>query len=367
MHSVLGAHYFAIKSADRPKLIVRNQYDANETLWNLLSFYGTTIEFIFWKPLTWICIGLHFFGFFYIQGLRKSCTTAGDCWVDRFTSAYSLQSTDITIFTTLVVFLFVSYNNMCYSILQRQYFSSQWICGRISSLAVQMRSVLKDPVNRWNLQRYILAAQNIFYWNLRKSNAETHDFSPDDKEHPGSWEHMCEVSFIPNNLLTPAEAEFLGRYKGNKCNMLFSWFDRALRKLLVNPPPEGEKGTALLHTTEDIMSFERSILEHVIAIKTQMASTLEVQHLKVPFSYYHLTYLLLLISLVLLAYAFVFINDGKGNPVSLIIYPSVVVVLSGLQEQANKMSDPFGEDEDDLNIEVCTAVSCVGRECIWLG
>ncbi len=35
-----------------------------------------------------------------------------------------------------------------------------------------------------------------------------------------------------------------------------------------------------------------------------------------PFSYYHLTYLLLLISLVLLAYAFVFINkygeEGGG-------------------------------------------------------
>ncbi len=34
----------------------------------------------------------------------------------------------------------------------------------------------------------------------------------------------------------------------------------------------------------------------------------QVQHLKVPFSFYHLTFMLLLVCLVLLAYAFLFIN-----------------------------------------------------------
>ena len=57
----------------------------------------------------------------------------------------------------------------------------------------------------------------------------------------------------------------------------------------------------------------------------------QVQHLKVPFSYYHLSYLLLLTCLVCLAWVFIFINSNKGNPVSLIIYPAIVVVLSGLQ------------------------------------
>lgn len=39
--------------------------------------------------------------------------------------------------------------------------------------------------------------------------------------HPGSWEDLCETSFFPHNLLTKAEADCLGRYKGNKCNLLF--------------------------------------------------------------------------------------------------------------------------------------------------
>ena len=83
-------------------------------------------------------------------------------------------------------------------------------------------------------------------------------------------------------------------------------------------------------------------------------------------------------------------NSLKGNPASLIIYPAVVVrlllsqkekpnkqilllrgytlyrittligclsggllqvMLSGLHELANKMSDPFGDDESDLNVD----------------
>ena len=37
---------------------------------------------------------------------------------------------------------------------------------------------------------------------------------------------------------------------------------------------------------------------------------------------------------MLLAYQFVFINGGLGNPATLIIYPATVVVLSGLQARA---------------------------------
>ena len=72
---------------------------------------------------------------------------------------YSIALTDITIFTSLVVFLFVSYNNMSYKILEKQYFSSQIIVGRVTSLAMHTKAVVQTPRNRWNLQRYILSAQ----------------------------------------------------------------------------------------------------------------------------------------------------------------------------------------------------------------
>jgi hypothetical protein len=96
--------------------------------------------------------------------------------MDEFADKYSIQFTDVTVFTTLVVFLFVSYNNMCNRILEKQYFSSQLIYGRITSLAMHSRSVLLSPADRWNLQRFILAAQRIFYWTLRKADSENHKY-----------------------------------------------------------------------------------------------------------------------------------------------------------------------------------------------
>jgi hypothetical protein len=216
--------------------------------------------------------------------------------------------------------------------------------------------MLRSPGDRWDLQRYLLAAQKIFYWNLRRIDAENHQYKPTDKEHPGSWDALCSSWLLPMNLLTQRECDFLAGYKGNRSIALFAMYEQRLRLALPSsgdPPaaPAPAPVGADRQTTSGRADFKRAMVEHVLAIKTQMASTVEVQHLKVPLSYYHLSYLLLLTSLILLAYAFVFINEGRGNPVSLIIYPAIVAVLSGLQEQANKMSDPFGDDETDLNAD----------------
>ena len=168
---IRGKHSFR-NIVGRERRIIRIQYDANESLRNLFQFTGTTIHFIIYRPTTWLCITLHYFGFFYLRSVRTECEAEGRCWVDQ----YSIQFTDTTVFTTLVVFLFVSYNTMCNRILDKQYFSSQTIVGRITSLAMHSRSVIHSTVDRWNLQRLILAAQNVFYWTIKKADAEHHGY-----------------------------------------------------------------------------------------------------------------------------------------------------------------------------------------------
>ena len=107
-------HMFQLPS-DKSKLIVQAQYDATELIWNLFTFSGTTINFIFWKPIPWIAMGMHYFGFFYMKRYREYCNEhPGEfCWADDFTAKFSIQSTDIAVFTSLVVYLFVAYSNMC--------------------------------------------------------------------------------------------------------------------------------------------------------------------------------------------------------------------------------------------------------------
>ena len=108
-----GKHAFVPPQNDL--VIVKPQFDARETLRNFFTFSGTTIHLVIWKPVTWISIFLHFFGYFYMHSRRESCGSSANstCWADDYTTKYSIQSTDITVFTSLVVFLFVSYTNMC--------------------------------------------------------------------------------------------------------------------------------------------------------------------------------------------------------------------------------------------------------------
>jgi hypothetical protein len=127
MEASAAGHLFR-RNPDRSKLIILAQYDANESLWNLFTFTGTTIDFIIWKPVTWVAIGLHYFGYFYMHRYRVFCEEqpSDHCWADDFTSKFAIQSTDIAIFTTLVVFLFVAFCNMsfryCFAQINHQLF-----------------------------------------------------------------------------------------------------------------------------------------------------------------------------------------------------------------------------------------------------
>ena len=112
MESFSWKHAF-VPPDDAHKVIVKPQFDATETLRNLLKLSGTTIHFVLWKPVTWIAIFLHYFGFFYMKSERAKCNSTNTCWADTYTEKYSIQSTDISVFTTLTVFLFVNYTNMC--------------------------------------------------------------------------------------------------------------------------------------------------------------------------------------------------------------------------------------------------------------
>ena len=173
------------------------------------------------------------------------------------------------------------------SILEKQYFSSQAIVGRITSLALLARAVLKNPADRWGIVRFALAAQKVFYWTLRKADAESHGFKPHARGHPGTWEDLCSGWLLPTNLLTGAEADLLGAYRGNRCNALFAMLERDLRLLVRPPAPHGGAGdgpegraddsdeASMLRTGIERADFLGAMVEHALAITGRMASISE--------------------------------------------------------------------------------------------
>ena len=61
------------------------------------------------------------------------------------------------------------------------------------------------------------------------------------------------------------------------------------------------------------------------------------------------------------SYAFCFINSKRGNPMTLFIYPIILMVVFGLREVANAIADPFGTDYTDFNQEAI--VNGIYNEC----
>ena len=47
----------------------------------------------------------------------------------------------------------------CLRIFERQYFTCEMITGRITSLAMHSRTIIRSPAERWSLHRLILVAQ----------------------------------------------------------------------------------------------------------------------------------------------------------------------------------------------------------------
>ena len=97
---------FRLTPAQQRRFSIQAQYDANETFRNLLQWTGTTLEvicflkmhsrntsksawllqFIFWKPITWIFLSCHFVGFFVTRALRMNCPVGfnpANCTYDR--------------------------------------------------------------------------------------------------------------------------------------------------------------------------------------------------------------------------------------------------------------------------------------------
>ena len=145
---------------------------------------------------------------------------------------------------------------------------------------MHVRAVLKKSVDRWNIQRYVLAAHKIFYWNQKKTEAEGHLYRAGDKGHPGTWDDLCRDWLLPKNLLTQAEADLLGAYKGNRCNALFAMYESRVRLLLA--APAGESPGAADRPSLPLSDVERSdffggVADHLLAIKGRMANIAEVR------------------------------------------------------------------------------------------
>jgi len=193
----------------------------------------------------------------------------------------------------------------------------------------------EDPncgsIRHWNACRYTIAAVHMLYYTLHGSEL-------DDAE----WGQM-----MARGLLSPVEALKLNNFHGNKLYHTLQWALAEVCAQLEETPLLGSSSNDFAMSMRGVFILER-FRDLTLALRSFGSRITNTRNMPVPFPYFHLLNFLMIANLVLIAYAAV----GLG---SIILSSSCVffatMVLIGMRAVAIALSDPFGDDFTDLDLE----------------
>jgi len=341
---------YKLEDKDRNTLVIKQQYDANATLTNMSEISGTAFGLVIMKPLFWWLLCFHYLLWFLKEfhdcseklAVPKCQTTK------EFFEKYPLFVGDIAMLSSLTTFFVVFYNSNCFTKFTTMYENVISIQGRLHNIGLYLRAYYCKSATRWTVIRYLLASHFIFYWSIKKRYFDWKNSQY--KKSPGEFKDFADQVLVKKGVLIKTEADCLNGYKGNRHKLLYSWSIVAMKRIMQSPPDKGgEKGNPMLNTEFEQTALMSNLKKEIVGIRQAVGTIDNSLLFPIPFQYYHIVNVCLMILLNLLAYAFLFINSGKGSVFSLIAYPLLCFVLLGLLEVANAMSDPFGSDACGFN------------------
>jgi len=236
----------------------------------------------------------------------------------------AINLTALGIPTSLTIFFIDFYSGQCYERFYRLYEACVGISGATMCWTAMLKIHLpqEDPDVQWNCVRYILAAQHGLYYTLR-------DFGMSDEE----WKVILE-----RQMLTPEEKNLVETYQGFAPLLQITW---ALQEVKCQLQAYETVPLPLSHTWKEFCE---------LGFKLRQDMSLVVNLLKqpVPYPYFHLLNLMVLLTLSLVAYGLV----GNAHPViTMAVHAIVCVIFIGMKNQAIAMADPFGHDAIDFKVE----------------
>merc|ERR1719188_2487923 len=144
-------------------------------------------------------------------------------------------------------------------------------------------------------------------------------------------------------LLRPAEVALLRRFdcdpttRGSaKHLVLLHWTGTVTREVHV-------KSKAISNTFKDMFARLTTILE-------MQQELVDMMELPVPYQYFHLLNMMVVVNLMLWAYA-MGISTSVWAP---ILFIFAEIIFMGMLELASQLADPFGEDEVDFPVKYWT-------------
>jgi hypothetical protein len=207
----------------------------------------------------------------------------------------------------------------------------------------------KPAATRWNMMRYMLAAMHIHYATLRREEDD------DGVNQLGivkeEWNAMRRT-----NLLNKAEVAELNAYLGSRTFLASAWALDEIKMGILRDKPEYVEGTSPQPAYADrLTEIPQLTVFNMFAnlnqeFATDVTLALEVINAPIPFPYFHLVKFLILVSLLILSYALIELLEAQVF-LSITTYATALIITIGLEQIAIAMSDPFGLDDVDFELE----------------
>ena len=265
---------------------------------------------------------------------------------------------------SLLTFFVVFYGGHCYSRFYTFYGACTGLVGVLGEWAYLIRSHFdaSPPLVKWNMLRLMLGGMEIQLASLGGTDSGGGKGLSDDE-----WDRIHRHGFLSH-----AEIADLQKYKGSKPFLPAVWalgeVRCALKAKLAKAPaaapakaaPESP-GTRLSAAAENVaeatllatpaaMAVLNDFEQAALKFKSHCGASSNLLKMPVPFAYFHVLKLLLIISLALTSYALVELEHAQVL-MSMVVFIIITVIMIGLQAVAVAMSDPFGDDDIDFDLE----------------
>ena len=237
---------------------------------------------------------------------------------------------------SLLFFFIVFYNNNSYSRFYTLYGHTVGLGANVMewTALVKMHSVPTDRAGQWNAVRLLLAGMNILYYSL---------FGGDMDD--GEWARIIE-----RNLLSFEEVMLLKTYKGFKPFLAVCWALEEAQSLVAAKAASDKSVHYDLGQTVRTEHINTQFREVAFAFRGHCGQIINLLKQPVPFPYFHLLNVMLFFQLNAVAY---WLASMPGNLpyFSIPVMAIVSIVLIGMRGLAVQLSNPFGNDSVDFEIE----------------
>mmetsp|Transcript_40784 Transcript_40784/g.93912 ORF Transcript_40784/g.93912 Transcript_40784/m.93912 type:complete len:347 (-) Transcript_40784:273-1313(-) len=286
-------------------------YDPNKgVVANIVDVSHSVIPQVLRKCEYWFFLCLHIgiklaYHFGYLEG------------ADDSTSPFYIEWDHVKVITSLTTFFEVFYSNQCFSRYQQLYALTRSLLASLVCFSFEMRVYVQDDY-RGHLRlatRYFLASVVLFFFEAKDQNITDREWAQLDKF----------------GLISKKEKAFLDGFSQKQRSLVVLHWAAEVVHLSVR-----DSGAPPNCLKELVAKLEKAREHQQVLV--------DLLNFPVPFPYYHLLNVMLVVCLLMWAYAMAVTE----SILSTVIFVFSMTIFMGMLVLANEFANPFGDDDVDF-------------------